>query len=173
MKMLVALCTLCLLAPAVRAQAEEGGSGQEVMVVDWDAQGTNMRDAPSGKVVHVIPFQGKKHVRMVAIQGQSKGWFNVVFEGRKGWMHGSILGTCASAKEDGDPALCKKPDNSSPATETIPSGAPVTLLDMHEDWLKVRYTDSKGKKHEGWLPQQSLMLSEGMQQECVSAWAKK
>ena len=46
-------------------------------------------------------------------------------------------------------------------------------VDMHGDWLKVRYTDSKGKKHEGWLPQQSLILSESMQQDCVGVWAKK
>lgn len=173
MKLFVALCALCLLAPPLQAKAEEGGSGQEAMVVDWDAQGTNMRDAPSGNVINVIPFKGKKQVRMVTIQAQSKGWFSVMFDGHKGWMHGSVLGTCASATEDGDPALCKEPDNSSPTTGTIPAGAPVTLLDMHGYWLKVRYTDATGKKHDGWLPQQSLVMSENMRQECISTWAKR
>jgi len=172
MKLIFFLLALCLLVPEVRAGAEDGG-GYAVMVVDWDAQGTNMRDAPSGKVISVIPFESRKRVRMVAIEGQSKGWFRVMFEGKTGWMHGSVLGTCADATEDGDPALSKKPDNASPASETIPSGAPVTLLDMHDSWLKVRYTDPKGKRHEGWLPEQSLRLSENMRQECAAAWEKK
>lgn len=173
MKLLFSLFALCLLAPVPQASAEEGAAAYTVMVVDWDARGTNMRDAPAGKVIKVIPFESRDRVRMVTIQDHSKGWFRVEFDGKTGWMHGSVLGTCADPTEDGDPALCGEPDNSGRVSEKIPSGAPVTLLDMHGSWLKVRYTDPKGKRHDGWLPQQSLMLSENSRQECAGTWAKK
>lgn len=173
MKPLFFVLALCLLAPAARAAAQGGDDACAVMVVDWDVHGTNMRDAPAGKIISVIPVASRKRVRMVAIEGQSKGWFRVTYDGKTGWMHGSVLGTCAAPTEDGNPVLSRQPDNGSPASETLPSGAPVSLLDMRGGWLKVRYTDAKGRRHEGWLPQQSLALSEDMWQECAASWAKR
>lgn len=173
MKRLLLLAALALLLPALPAKADGSGHTWDVLVVDKDPKGTNVRAAPSGQVIKVIAFTGNAGLRSVKISAQADGWFKVAVGGTVGWMHGSVLGTCAAATEDGAPALSQKPQNDSPANTRIPAGAPVSLLDMQNEWLKVRSVDAKGKSHDGWLPEQALAMSEAEREACAKAWARK
>ncbi len=168
MKFLVLFAALALLLPAFPVQAQDFSA--RVLVVDKDPKGTNVRDTPSGKVVHVIP---QADMRLATVSASRKGWFKVQADGASGWMHGSVLGICASGTEDGDPSLIKNPDNQSPPLLRIAQGSPVSLLALQGRWLKVRYVDAKGTKHDGWLPEQVFTLSENGMEECAAAWKRK
>lgn len=171
MKALLLLAALATALPVPPAEAAGEGLAWEALVVDKDPKGTNLRESPSGQVVKVIPM--KKGLRVVKIMGQAADWFNVEVDGVAGWMHGSVLGSCASATEDGDPSLSRSPRNDSPSVAKIASGAPVSVLGMEREWLKVRYVDAKGNRQEGWLPEQAVAMSEGELERCAKAWANK
>lgn len=173
MKVVLLLTVLSVLLPALPAGAGATGRPWDVLIVDNDPKGTNVRDAPSGTVIATIPVTRDGAPRLVKITGQADGWFSVVVDGRLGWMHGSVLGTCASGTEDGDPDLSRGPRNDSLGGVTVPSGAPVHLLGMHERWLRVRYVDAHGTRHDGWLPEQAVAQSENEQAQCARAWARR
>jgi len=170
-KYFVLYLALALLLPLLPAQAQD--FSPRVLVIDKDINGTNVRDAPSGKVVHVIPYAGKGGVRIVNVSAASKGWFKVDADGISGWMHGSVLGLCAAPTEDGDPVLHSDPGYQTPPLMCIPANSPVSLLDLRGRWLKVRYVDSENKRHDGWLPEEVTTLSEGGLEECAAAWASR
>jgi len=165
--------SLLLLLFALPAAAGDAGRSWNVLLTDKDPRGTNVRASPAGKVIKVIPFESGSTPRQVRVSGQSGSWFKVEAGGVTGWMHGSMLGTCAAGTEDGAPALAKSPRNDSPVGAKIPAGAPVRLLGMHGQWLHVRYADAKGGEHDGWLPEQALAMSEGEREACARAWASR
>ena len=170
---MVLMALMVLILPALPASAQD--TLLQVLVVDKDPKGTNLRDAPSGKVVRVIPFAGRNGVQLVQIRAgngeESRGWFKVQADGVAGWMHGSVLGICADATEDGDPALIKTPDNQGLPLRRMPAGAPVGLLGSRDGWLKVRYVDPQGRAHDGWIPEHVAALSENGMEACARAWA--
>ncbi|GBC62788.1 hypothetical protein DENIS_3765 [Desulfonema ishimotonii] len=169
MKYFVLYLALALFFPVLPVQAQD--FSPRVLVIDKDSNGTNVRDAPSGKVVHVIPYAGDGGVRIVSVSAASKGWFRVEADGISGWMHGSVLGLCAAPTEDGAPVLHREANYQNPPLMRIPTNSPVSLLDLRGRWLRVRYVDSEGKRHDGWLPEQVTTLSEGGLEECAAAWA--
>lgn len=167
------LASLFLLLFALPAAAGDVGHSWNVLVIDKDPKGTNVRQSPAGNVIKVIPLGNGGTPRQAQVSGQSGNWFKVEVGGVTGWMHGSVLGTCAAGTEDGAPALAKSPRNGSPVGAKIPAGAPVRLLGMHGPWLHVRYVDAKGGEHDGWLPEQALAMSENERDACVRAWASR
>lgn len=173
MKSVWLLAALALLLPLLPAGAGESGHPRDVLVVDKDPGGTNVRETPAGRVVRVIPFKGGNSPRLVRITGQAGGWFTVALGDTTGWVHGSVLGTCATATEDGAPALCRSPRNDSPCVDRLPAGAPVRVLDMHGAWLRVRFVDAKGESHDGWLSEQAVSMGENGQARCARAWAHR
>lgn len=172
MKKWLLLMVLGLLLPSLPARAGAGGRTWDVLVVDKDPKGTNVRDAPSGRVITVIPFDAGDGPRLVRVTGRSGPWFHVATDGTEGWMHGSVLGLCAVATEDGDPGLSID-TTGTPSGIRIPAGAPLGLLGMHKEWLRVRYLDAKGNAHDGWLPEQAVVMSENGREACAKAWARK
>jgi hypothetical protein len=173
MKPLLPLVAIILLSsvPIVHANGDGSDRGWDLLIVDKDVKGTNLRDAPSGKIVKTISFQGGKR-RMVHASGETDGWFEVNAMGSVGWMHGSVLGTCAVPTEDGDPVLSKAPANDAPAVATLPSFAPLHPTSLQGEWLKVHYPDGK-KLGDGWLPEQALAMSEGDWEQCAEAWSRR
>lgn len=131
-----------------------------VKIIDKDPKGTNVRDAPSGKVVYTVPFKPKDESERdsVAIRSKKGQWFEVELEsGKTGWMHGSILGLRSGATEDGPCTLMQSPSEKAKAVITPGEDAVLQLLDYTTEntlWIKVRYTDAKGVKHDGWVPEQ-------------------
>lgn len=150
MKPLLPLMALILLSsvPIVHASGGAGDRIWNLLVVDKDIKGTNLRDAPSGKVVKVIPSQGNTP-RMVHASEQTDGWFKVEAMGTEGWMHGSVLGTCAVPTEDGDPVLSKAPTYDAPPVASLPSFAPVQPTGFQDEWLKVHSPDAKAGLGDG------------------------
>lgn len=132
-----------------------------MLVIDNDPRGTNVRETPGGKVVRVIPYGGKTDdaikMRRVTVLGRDGEWLRVrLADNAEGWMHRSVLGSCASATEDGDPPLYAKPDDNTPEIATVKNGTPLNLLDVRGGWVKVEYTGPGRKKIAGWLMEQAL-----------------
>ena len=128
-----------------------------VKVIDTDPKGTNVRSSPKGKIVHTIPFDAADDSdRVVWVVGQDKDWFKVELEdGTAGWMHTSVLGLRGGAAEDGPCPLLSAADDNAKVIVTPKDGATLQLLDvMTPHWVKVRYIISKGKYHDGWMPEQ-------------------
>ena len=86
-------------------------------------KGTNVREAPDGKVTHVIPYGGKTdaaiEMRLVTVTGRDGQWFHVrLADQSTGWMHASVLGSCASSTEDGEPYMYAQPDDALHSRQT-------------------------------------------------------
>lgn len=146
------LLTLLLALPAHAA-----GTAIPLMVIDADPKGTNVRDKPGGAVSRVIPLVSKTderiRLRRVTVTGQNAAWFSVrLDDGGSGWMHGSVLGSCAS----GPSPMLTKPDNSAALLVTLQDGTPLNLLEVSGNWAKMSYTDASGKTVSGWMRQASL-----------------
>ncbi|HWS90416.1 MAG TPA: SH3 domain-containing protein [Pyrinomonadaceae bacterium] len=90
-------------APAQKSAAAPAACDVDAYVVDPDPKGLNVRDAPGvhGRVVATIPLDGEgTNVHIVA--SDASGWVQidraetimgaVVFDGKKGWVSGNMLG---------------------------------------------------------------------------------
>ena len=149
--------------PSDAGAADQSAAAADVvmmLIIDKDPKGTNVRSEPSGKVLRTIPWpknDAEREMRAVAVTGQQGAWFSVrLNDDATGWMHQSVLGTCAGATEDGDPWLLEKPENDAKPTVQIKDGTPLALLAVKGSWASVSFTDAKGKKHTGWLPEQCM-----------------
>lgn len=141
-----------------------GLSADELLVIDPDKNGTNIRELPKGKVIAKIPYvkasdERARELRSVKIIKQAQdGWFIVGFgkDGEKlGYMHKSVLGSCAGGTEDGEAGLF---DDNGEVIARI-GGTLVHLEGMAEREIhevksvmyKVSLKDKKGKKLVGWI----------------------
>jgi len=132
----------------------------QVKIIDKDPKGTNLRDAPSGKVIYTVPFKPENELERatVVIQGKKGQWFKVELDdGKSGWMHSSVLGLRSGATEDGPCTLRQSPSEKARAVIRPGEDAVLQLIDYtteKEFWIKVRHTDAKGVQHDGWVPEQ-------------------
>lgn len=154
---------LFVLAVVIPARAEENSI--RMLVIDKDPKGTNVRDEPGGKVARVIPNNGKTdeeiETRAVEVLLGQKDWFQVrLSDGSEGWMHRSVLGSCASGTEDGPPHIYSTPDSFSKYV-TVKEGTPLNfeygpVMAANTVWAKMSYTDPSGRKVTGWIPRECL-----------------
>ena len=157
------------------------------LVSDADKAGTNLRSAPSGEVLGVMPFSPGP--RMVLVLESQKGWFRVrpfpvaeyELEGastapNEGWMHGSVLALCPCPSEDGDPWLYVAPRWQAETDVRIPGASPLRPLERKGEWLKVRAVKN-GKAVERWMHAQQASASVGELIDCqariVKGWKKQ
>ncbi len=158
-------CFLPLLCIAFLSFAGAAVAAEPLLraqVIDTDPKGTNMRDAPKGKVVYTIPLKPKDEMeRVVNVHEQQGEWFRVTTDAdapHGGWMHSSVLGLMGGATEDGPCPLMKTPSEKGGTVIKPKEGAVLQLLGItgagNDAWFKVRYTDAKGVKHDGWVPRQ-------------------
>lgn len=137
------------------------GNGIAMLVIDADPKGTNVREAPGGAVVKVLPgvpgTDEEMEMRRVTVMKRNGQWFHVrLADEFSGWMHVSVLGSCASATEDGDPPIYEEPDETSAQLARVPDGTRLRLLDVRGLWAKMEYTAAPGKKQAGWIMEQAL-----------------
>ncbi|MDL2307931.1 SH3 domain-containing protein, partial [Desulfovibrio sp. OttesenSCG-928-C06] len=149
---------LFLLLLVTPAYAQD--SGLPLLVTDNDHKGTNVRSAPGGAVIRVLPGVPKTEeeleMRAVTATGQEGPWLNVhLYDDSTGWMHASVLGTCASSTEDGEPVMYAEPDDLSPVVTSVKQDTPLRLLELRGIWAKVETTGS-GAKKSGWMMEQTL-----------------
>ena len=158
-KLLAVLFALGLAAPAFAGQPG-------VLVVDPDKAGTNVRDAPSGRVLDIIPYASAsspdsvKERRVVNLLANEGKWFKVAYSGGEGYVHQSMLGVCTSATEDGDPVLLKAPRDNARSMGRVADGTrarPLAFF-MQNDvaYLNVEILEGPRKGTTGWLPEQSF-----------------
>ena len=148
-------------APLVSNAMPDESMSVQALITDSDRMGTNVRDAPSGKIIATIPFPVNNELpddekltrRVVTLLEERKGWFKVLYYGDKqGWMHKSVLGAYACATEDGDARLKANPDYNAPKVAILPTDTPLRLLSVRGAWLKVSCTTKTGRNVSGWLP---------------------
>lgn len=154
---------LVVLAMAIPARAEENVIG--MLVTDRDPKGTNVRDEPGGKVIRIIPANpktdGEIAMRAVEVLRGQKEWFLVrLHDGAEGWMHRSVLGSCASGTEDGLPRIFSDPDTFSRSAE-VKESTPLNfeygpVMASNTIWAKMSYTGPSGGKVTGWVPREGL-----------------
>ena len=135
-----------------------------MLVVDTDKNGTNVRETPRGKIIATIPYAAKNapdkvlESRQVEVLGQDGDWFKIRFDGeREGYMHKSVLGTCASATEDGNPTFYAEPkDGGKTVGKRIPEGSFLRLEEVAagdvDSWARFSLA---GKDISGWLMPQA------------------
>lgn len=148
---------------AIPAHAEENVI--RMLVTDKDPKGTNVRNDPGGKIVRVIPGNPKTdeeiEMRAVDVLRGQKEWFLVrLHDGAEGWMHRSVLGSCASSTEDGLPHIFSEPDFFSRSVE-VKESTPLNfeygpVMASNSIWAKMSYTDASGRKVTGWVPRECL-----------------
>ncbi|MDL2268102.1 hypothetical protein LJC46_09010 [Desulfovibrio sp. OttesenSCG-928-G15] len=148
-----------VLLLAVCAYAQ--GNGIAMLVIDKAPEGANVRGAPDGAVIKTLPVapgtDEELDTRRVTAMERKGEWFRVrLYDETIGWMHTSVLGTCASATEDGDPPMYTKPDELSPPLARLKQGTPLRLLEMRGSWVKVETADSAPKKT-GWMMEHTLL----------------
>lgn len=125
-----------------------------VDVIDPDPKGTNVREAPSGRIVAVLPAPAADDWIEAHVLGQLGDWFLIdgakergddekaVFRGR-GFVHRSVLG--ASGFQNGAQVWTDH-DVKSPLLDPHASGdQPVGVLGCWDDFVKVQI-----KKGVGW-----------------------
>ncbi|MDR2945632.1 MAG: hypothetical protein LBV79_02650 [Candidatus Adiutrix sp.] len=157
MKYLIAMFLVFFAMPAY---AQE--TGLPLLVTDPDPKGTNVRANPGGAVIRVIPFGGAsdadiemRRVTVTEVKGQ---WFwATLADNSNGWIHTSVVGTCASATEDGDPAMYTKADESSAPVARVKDGAKLRLLEWRGDWARVQ--TAEGAKKTGWMMTHTLLAN--------------
>lgn len=157
MRTLITL-TLVLLF-TLSAYAEEIGIG--MLVIDPDPKGTNVRETPGGAVVKVLPGAPKTdkeiEMRVVRVMERNGQWFRVRLADKStGWMHASVLGSCASPTEDGNSSVYVEPDDASARLATLPDGTRLRLLDVSGAWARMEYSTPAGTKQAGWIMQQAM-----------------
>ena len=156
------------------AKKTSGATKLVMLVVDRDKAGTNVRDAPSGKKIGLIPLHHADEVRTVVVSGASaKGWFELAPGGMadQGWMHRSVLGICAGANGKGGADAHIEPSTDAPSVK-IPAGIPLTPMEMHGDWLLVRLGMGKSKT-ECWIRTEDLLLDDGELEDCAQTWSQR
>ena len=158
-KVLAVLFALGLAAPAFAGQPG-------VLVVDPDKAGTNVRDAPSGRVLDIIPYASAsspdsvKERRVVTLLTNEGKWFKVAYSGGEGYVHQSMLGVCTSATEDGDPVLHKAPRYDAASMGRVADGTRARPLAFFMQngtaFLDVEILEGPRKGTTGWLPEQAF-----------------
>lgn len=137
------------------------------LITDRDRKGTNVRAAPAGQIIAVIPYPSPIDMedgdneelerRVVTLLAERDGWFQVIYDGhKKGWLHKSVLGGYACGTEDGDAHLRARPEYNASVRATLASDTPLRLLSVRGAWLKVSCKNRARRSVSGWLPPQCV-----------------
>ena len=175
-KLAALLLVLGLAAPAFAGQPR-------VLVVDPDRAGTNVRDAPSGKIVDVIPYAAPnspdsvRERRVVTLLSNEGKWFKVAYSGGEGYVHRSMLGVCASGTEDGAPVLFKSPSPEAKRTVSIAAGTRARPLAFFVDdrgnaWLNAEILEGPRKGATGWL-HENCFLAIPYEENLNNCWRRR
>lgn len=184
---LVFLVSFFVLFLCAQPAAAGEGWSLPVLVVDADKAGTNVRAAPSGKVIFTLPYaEGPRIVRVQEAHGK---WFRIEpFEiadfdlenastvPAGGWMHGSVLALCPCASEDGDPWLYDVPSFDAYTPVKVKDLTPLRPLERRGEWFRVSPLFSKGKSAY-WVHEQQVTPSVSALVECqeliVERWKEQ
>lgn len=125
---------------------------------------TNIRKSPGGEVITELE-KGSDY--MVEIIGQKNGWFKIsrvdVFDnnavdvpGQFGWMHYSVLAVRTRNYANQKLNVYSSPDKTSKTAGVIKEETEVRFMKIYKDYVFIHFTDSNGKKVEGWIKKEWL-----------------
>lgn len=132
----------------------EGKCDFYAYIIDPDPKGTNVRSAPGGAVIAVLPHRPENSdIITVKVTGHKKGWLSVILhDGKKGWIFGKMLGmSLRNYAPDSVTSLRCRPDGDSPSLGDIFRDDEVALLGGEGEWALVEYTLPDGGVITGWL----------------------
>ncbi|MGE5355934.1 MAG: SH3 domain-containing protein [Deltaproteobacteria bacterium] len=120
---------------------------------------TNIRKDPGGEILISLKKSGEY---MVEIIGQKNAWFKInkiqVFDteavdipGKTAWMHFSVLAVRTRNYADQSLNVYSLPNMKSKITAVIKEETEVRFKKINNDYVLIRFTDSKGKNVEGWI----------------------
>lgn len=128
-----------------------------VYLNDPDKSGTNIRNAPKGKVVTQLIIDDLNHDYFLTLTEAKNGWFkiedpvegmesNVKIPKGEGWIHGSVISVDTRNYANQHLKLLEKPDNGKVITTIKKEVIGLRLKDICGNWTKVEY-----KKYVGWI----------------------
>ena len=132
----------------------EGKCDFYAYIIDPDPKGTNVRSAPGGAVIAVLPHRPENSdIITVKVTGHKKGWLSVILhDGKKGWIFGRMLGvSLRNYAPDSVTSLRCRPDEDAPSSGDIFRDDEVALLGGEGEWALVEYTLPDGGVITGWL----------------------
>lgn len=132
----------------------EGKCDFSAYIIDPDPKGTNVRDAPGGTVIAVLPHRPENSdIITVKVTGHKKGWLSVILhDGKKGWIFGKMLGvSLRNYAPDSVTALRCRPEEDAPSLGDIFRDDEVALLGGEGQWALVEYAVPGGAVMKGWL----------------------
>ena len=135
-------------------QPAEGRCDFKAYIIDPDPKGTNVRDAPGGKIVVTLPHRPDDPALItVSVTGYKNKWLSVVLhDGTRGWIFGELVGVSLRNYEPGAvTALRTRPDPNAPATGDIFGDEEVSIIAGEGKWALVQYRHPKGHMLTGWL----------------------
>ncbi len=131
-------------------------AGVDLLVTDSDKNGTNVRATPGGEIIDVIAWAWEdasdeaRLARKVHAVGQEGKWLRVFYgNGRAGWMHRTVLGSCAAETENDEVRLHAEPGDGA-GLMTVPAGTKLRVTAVRGGWARVQFK-LNGRSHEGWL----------------------
>lgn len=132
----------------------EGECDFQAYIIDSDPKGTNVRDAPGGKIIATLPHRpDDPDIITVGVAGHKNKWLSVVLhDGRKGWVFGELVGVSLRNYAPGDvAALRTRPSPDAPATGDIFGDEEVSIIGGEGKWALVQYRHPEGRVLVGWL----------------------
>jgi uncharacterized protein YecT (DUF1311 family) len=133
---------------------EEGTCDFRAYIIDPDPKGTNVRNAPKGKIITTLPYRpDDPEIITVKVTGHKNKWLSVVLhDGRKGWIFGELVGVSLRNYDPGSvTALRTRPDPDAPAVGDIFGDEEVSIIGGEGKWALVQYRHPKGHVLTGWL----------------------
>lgn len=132
-----------------------------VFLNDPDQSGTNIRNAPNGKVIYKLVRTEENFEYFITCTESKEGWFKiqpeitslespVIIDSEECWIHGSVLG--AGTRNYGNQVIEVYSDaDKSKVVNKIKQEVALSFLDLCKNMVKVKWKDGNGKMQEGWI----------------------
>lgn len=129
-----------------------------------DAEPTNMRNSPNGKIIQKLP-QGEDY--MFHIIAQNNGWFQIEdlicfseeieISQTTGWIHGSVVGASNRAcDKKGSPVYKYPAAEDSLLVGYVPMESSVKIKRLYFDFVEIDFKSEQGKSRTGWMHQDCI-----------------
>lgn len=138
----------------------------DAYISDQSGEPTNIRAAPGGEIITQL-IEGDY---MLKILDKKDRWFkieyidtpenSIVFGGKDGWIHGSVIAFGTRNYGGQTIGIRKSPELESDLIHTFKDEKEVKLLDYIDDegnigWVKIEYKDGQ-KTYKGWVQKKRL-----------------
>lgn len=145
------LATGVLAAPAT--DTSECGCSVEAYIDDRDTTGTNLRDAPKGKVIAVLhPSREDVGTIGLDIDCSRDNWLRVSDNlGQRGWIFSGLMKMGTRNYDQSDIKLFAKPDTLSAVSGVLTGESEVTVRACKGAWAHIEFKNAAGRVVKGWL----------------------